>query len=75
MLTFECGEGIVEVNLDASGLEDLLRVLERLRPGDHEHLFTPSWGGYPLTEDFANGDLVPVHQVTIQLIDPGRAEA
>ena len=70
MLTFEVDEGdVIEVNFDAKGREELIRVLTRLVPGDHEHLMTPSWGGDTLTEDFPNSDLTPVHQVNLQWID------
>lgn len=70
MLTFEVDGGdAVEVNFDAAGRDELLRILTRLVPGDHEHLLTPSWGGGPLTEDFPNPDLSPVHKVTFQWID------
>lgn len=45
MLTFEVDGGdAVEVNFDAAGRDELLRILTRLVPGDHEHLLTPSWG-------------------------------
>jgi hypothetical protein len=74
MLTFEYGpDNVVEINLDATGLRDLIDVLSRLTPGDHEHLSTPSWGGHTLTEHFPNPDLVPVHQVTIQLSEDAPA--
>ena len=70
MLTFEYGpNGVVEINLDAQGIQDLMSILRMLEPGDHEHLFTDAWGGYPLTEEFPNTDLVPIHKVTIQYID------
>lgn len=70
-LTFEYGPAnVLEITLDPDGLEELKEVLARLTVGDHEHLFTPSWGGYPLTEDFPNPDLEPIHQVTISLDEP-----
>jgi hypothetical protein len=53
MLTFEYEpDGVLEINVDAQGVRDLVDILARLQPGDHEHLSTASWGGYPLTEDF-----------------------
>jgi hypothetical protein len=70
MLTFQVdGTDVVEVNFDAEGRDQLLRILTRLVPGDHEHLFTPSWGAGPLTEDFPNPDLSPVHKLSFQWID------
>jgi len=30
---------------------------------------TPSWGGYHLTEEFEHPGLVPIHQLTIQMVD------
>lgn len=64
-------ENVVEIKLDADGRVELIAILEKLTPGDHEHLMTPSWGGYPdqLTEEFPNSDLVSVHKVTIQWVD------
>jgi len=72
MLTFEYGpNGVVEIAVDQDGIDDLIRVLRRLPPGDHEHLMTPSWGGYPLTEEFPNPDLTPIHQVNISHVASG----
>lgn len=74
MLTVEYEpDNVVEINLDREGLQELLAILHRLTPGDHEHLMTPSWGGYPLSEEFPNGDLVPVHKVTIQWLEEGES--
>jgi hypothetical protein len=71
MLTFEYGpDNCVEIGVDAQGIQDLLEILQRLSPGDHEHLLTESWGGYPLSEEFPNADLVPIHKVTIQWYEP-----
>ena len=73
MLTFEYEpDNMLEVTLDAEGLEDLLLALSRLRPGDHHHLFTPAWGAYPLTEDFPNLDLIPIHKVTVSFVGEER---
>jgi hypothetical protein len=70
LLTVECGDGLVEVNVDAEGIAELISVLRRLAPGDHDHLFTGSWGGWQLTEEFPNTDLAPVHKLTIQFVEP-----
>jgi len=62
-------DGVVEVTVDRAGLEELMGVLRRLSPGDHEHLLTSSWGGYPLTEEFPRPTLIPVHKLTISWDD------
>lgn len=73
MLTFEYEpDHMLEVTLDAEGMEDLLLALSRLTPGDHDHLFTPDWGTHPLTNDFPNPDLVPIHKVTISFVGDDR---
>lgn len=71
MLTFETdAAGSVEVNFDAEGRADLLAIIQRVQgPGDHEHVFTPAWGGDDLTEHFPNPDLAPIHKVTFQWVD------
>jgi hypothetical protein len=70
MLTFECDpQGALEITVDADGLAEFLSILGRLEPGDHDHLSTPSWGAYPLTEEFPNDWPIPVHQVTIRHVD------
>ena len=69
MLTFEYdADSILEITFDADGLKDLMDILSKLQQGDHDHLSTHSWGGYPLTEDFPNPDLTPIHQVTVQYV-------
>lgn len=74
MLTFEYDEpGSLEVTFDAAGRDDLLRMIQHLVPGDHEHLSTPSWGGHQLTEAFPNPDLTPIHQATFAWVEPETA--
>lgn len=69
MLTFETdAQGVLEVTFDAAGRDELLAIIQRVRPGDHAHVATPAWGGDALTEDFPNADLAPIHQVTLQWI-------
>jgi hypothetical protein len=41
---------VVEVHCDREGLDLLIRSLERLRDGGHDHLMTPAWAGWELTE-------------------------
>ena len=47
-------EGKVEIYMDVEGLDLLIDRLKKLRrhsEGDHDHLMTPSWAGWELTED------------------------
>jgi len=76
MLTVEYQpDNVIEIMLDDEGMTILMERLASLVPGDHVHLFTPAWGGEELTEDFPRPELIPVHQVTIQMIDEAeRAE-
>ena len=70
MLTFEYEQdNVVEIFMDADGRDDLVRLLTSLTGGDHEHLLTASWGGSGLSEDFHGDELVPVHSVTISMIE------
>ncbi len=70
MLTFECDpQGALEISVDVDGLAEFLAILGGLEPGDHDHLFTPSWGADLLTEEFPNDWPIPVHQVTIRHVD------
>ena len=44
--------GVVEIHLDREGLDLLIDRLMKLRQnGGHDHLMTPSWSGWELTED------------------------
>jgi hypothetical protein len=56
------------LNLDEAGRRNLMEILARLSPGDRDHLMTEAWGGYELTEEFPNPDLIPIHKLTIQLV-------
>ena len=48
LLTFEVvGDGELEIHGNAEGLRDLIRSLTRvLETGQHDHLMTPTWGGW-----------------------------
>lgn len=78
MLTIEYdAPGVLEVTVDAQGVEELMHILRKIEPGDHEHLLTASWGGYPLTEEFPHLGLEPIHKVTIEYAEaepPNRSE-
>ena len=45
----------IEIFMDVEGLDLLVDRLNKLRRnaemGDHDHLMTPSWAGWELTED------------------------
>lgn len=76
MLTLEVDRpGALEVHFDAAGRDQLLMLLQRLDIGDHEHLFTPSWGGdqvpehLSLSEAFANPESDPIHLVSLRFVD------
>ena len=68
MLTFEYNENdaTLEVFFDAQGRRQLISVLERIQaPGDHEHLMTPSWSGYELSEKVHSKDNKYLNMVTL----------
>ena len=48
-------EGKTEIYMDAQGLELLIERLNKLKrhieKGEHDHLMTPSWSGWELTEE------------------------
>lgn len=73
ILTFEVSQTghEIEVHGNEDGLRKLCDVVQRLlkTPGnEHEHLFTPAWGGHDLSET-QNGDDTDklVNKVTIYL--------
>lgn len=44
-------EGMVEIHCDKEGIELLIERLQKLSDhADHDHLMTPSWAGWELTE-------------------------
>lgn len=75
MFTVEIGKepDVVDITLDDEGIDDLIRRLTRLRgKRDHEHLMTPSWGGYELSETRNTAESVLVHQVNIYSVGPDK---
>ncbi len=48
-------QGKIEIHLDAEGLELLVERLNKLKrhtaSGEHDHLMTPSWADWELTEE------------------------
>lgn len=76
-LTFEVDpDGALEVTFDEAGRQQLLSLLERMPPGEHDHLWTPSWGGdqvpelLSLSEEFSNPELTPIHKVSLRFEQP-----
>ena len=69
MLTFEYQkDGIVNVFMDEEGRDLLLSTLNSFKkPGDHDHLMTPSWSGWELDEERHNEANLLIHQVNIGL--------
>jgi len=74
MLTFELSpdKEILEIHCDKQGLEDLIYYLQKLlnsksEPPRHDHLMTPSWSGYELSEEKKIADNKLLNKVTIYL--------
>ena len=69
LLTVEYNEkGVVEIHCDQEGLESLLTKLGLLKErGGHEHLKTPAWAGYELTEERQGHDNQLINHVKIIL--------
>ena len=68
MLSFEYDSknNTLEIFFDADGKARLLASLERLvKPGDHEHLMTPSWSGSELSEERHGAENTLIHMVTL----------
>jgi hypothetical protein len=56
ILTFELPQdgGEIQIHGNEEGLRELCGVLQRLLKSpksEHDHLFTPCWGGHELTEE------------------------
>ena len=69
LLTFELSEdgNELEIHCDDSGLEELIRVCQRLKQSrGHDHLMTPSWGGHELGEEKQGETNILLNQVTIR---------
>ena len=69
MLTIQYeADNVLEIFCDDEGRDRLVEVLGRLSVGDHDHLMTPAWGGYEISEEFPVAGLTPIHKVTISLV-------
>lgn len=50
-------DGEIAITFDEEGLDYLILKLKRLKGRkDHDHLMTPSWAGYELTEEKQGGN-------------------
>ena len=68
MLSFEYNskDGTLEIFFDAEGKAQLIASLESIvKPGDHDHLMTPAWSGYELSEEVHREGNTPIHMVTL----------
>lgn len=68
MLRFEYNiqDTSVEIFMDAEGRDLLISRLQKLRvPGDHDHLMTPSWSGWELSEDGQRSGNDLINQVNL----------
>ncbi len=70
LLTVEYdNKGAVEIYFDREGLAFLIEKLSRLREhGGHDHLMTPSWAGYELTEEKQNPENDLINHLCITLM-------
>ena len=62
------GDSVLTIAANQEGLDDLIGFLQRLRadgPGNHDHLMTPSWGGWELSEKTPQDGNALIHQVNI----------
>ena len=69
MIVFELVDESLEVTLDREGIDVLRAVLDHIKDGGHEHLATPSWGGYELSEAPLHGGTM-INQVTFGVRRP-----
>ncbi len=69
LLTVEYdGESVVELHLDEEGLDLLVDRLMKLRKHnepEHDHLMTPSWAGWELTEEKQDAENELINHLTI----------
>ncbi len=64
---YDASKGVVEIHVDEEGADFLIgRLSKRKQFGGHDHLKTPSWGGWELTEDRQGLDNDPIHHLSIR---------
>jgi hypothetical protein len=58
------------LDCDKEGIEYLIQRLKvQISEGDHEHLFSPAWGGWELSGDEVRPGHLPVHHLRITVVD------
>lgn len=69
-LSIDPNANTVYLDCDKEGIEYLVRRLEfQLRERDHEHLFSPEWGGWELSGSEVRPGCFPVHHLRITVVD------
>lgn len=70
LLTIEySGDGVGEIHFDEEGgelLMDRLSKLLRHKEPEHDHLMTPAWSGWELTEQKKNREADLVHMLNLR---------
>lgn len=69
MITVELSDDIeqLHIHLDDQGRKKLLKILNDLKPLDHEHLMTPNWGGNELSDEQQGERCILLNAMTIHL--------
>lgn len=63
-------EGVVDVIFDKEGLENLKTALIHLeKKPDHTHFFSPTFGGWELSEDKPSPGKFIVHKLTLRHVE------
>lgn len=71
ILTFELSDDNLQLFVcgNKEGLESLINSIEKvIKYNDHDHLMTPSWAGYELTEERQVENTKLMNKVTISII-------
>lgn len=71
LLTFELttDNGEIEIHGDEAGLRFLIDAITKvIENRTHDHLMTPSWAGYELSENTQGVDNSLINKVTINLL-------
>lgn len=70
-LTFELSSDNLQLMVfgNKEGLESLINSIEKvIKYNDHDHLMTPSWAGYELSEEPQGENTQIMNKVTITII-------
>ncbi len=71
-LTFELSDDNLVLNIfgNEEGLKSLISSIEKvIKYNDHDHLMTPSWAGYELSEEPQGENTKILNKVTIAIIN------